>query len=53
MLYSAKFRNNSPFSSKEKLDFNELQDTKLTKQGDFHKRGAADVIFIFKERLMR
>ena len=61
MLYSGKFRNNSPFSSGERLDFVELQDAKLTKKKkkkkkkneDFHKRDAAYVIFIFTGRLMR
>ena len=54
MLYSGKFRNNSLFSSGERLDFIELQDAKLTKTEDFHiKKDAADVIFIFTGRLMR
>ena len=50
MLYSGKFRNNSPFSSGEKLEFIKLQDANLTKSEDFHKRDAADVICIFTER---
>ena len=54
MLYLGKFRNNSPFTSWERLDFSELQDAKLTKKKKkkkmnifFYKRDAADVIFIF------
>ena len=53
MLYKGKFRNISPFSSGERLAFIELQDAKLTKTEDFHKKNAADVVFIFKRRLMR
>ena len=54
MSYSDKFRNKSPFSSGERLDFIEFQDAKLTINEDFHKRDAADVFFfIFKGRLMR
>ena len=53
MLYSGKFQNNSPFISGERLDFIELQDAKLTKNKDFHKKDAADVIFIIKGRLVR
>ena len=53
MLYSGKFQNNSLFSSGGMLDFIEFQDTKLTKNEDFHKRYAADVTFFFKGRLVR
>ena len=53
MLYSGKFQNNSPFRSGERLGFIEFQDVKLTKNEDFHKRDAADVIFIFKGSLIR
>ena len=49
MLCSGNFRNNSPFSSGERLDFIELQDAKLTKNVDFHKRDAADVIYLYRE----
>ena len=52
MLYSGKFRNNSPFISGERLDFIELQDAKLTKNKNVHRK-AARVIFIFKGRLVR
>ena len=46
MLYSGKFQNNSPFSSRERLDFIEFQDAKLTKIED--KRDAADTTFSLK-----
>ena len=49
MLYSGKFQNNSPFSSGERPDFIEFQDSKLTKIEYFHKRDAADVTVFLKE----
>ena len=49
MLHCGKFRNYSPFSSGERLVFVELQDAKLIKNEDFHKRDAAGVILISKE----
>ena len=53
MLYLGKFRNILPFNSGERVNFVELQGAKLTKNGDFHKRDVADVIFTIKGRLMR
>ena len=53
MLYSGKFRNNSPFSSGERLDFIEFQDAKLTKIEDFHIRDAADATFFFKAEFVK
>ena len=52
-MYPGKFQNNSPFSSRERLDFIENQDAKLTKNEDFHKRDAADATFFFKWKLVR
>ena len=37
----------------KRLDFIEIEDAKLTKNEDFHIRGAADVTFFFKGRLVR
>ena len=53
MLYSGKFRNNWPFSSGNRLDLIALQDAKLTKSEDLHKKDAADAIFFFKGKLVR
>ena len=54
MLYSGKFQNNSPFSSRERLDFIELQDAKVTKNDDFYKKkDAADATFFFIDKLVR
>ena len=55
MLYSGKFRNNSSFSSGERLDFIEFQDAKITKIEDFHKKkkDAADATVFFKDELVR
>ena len=52
MLYSGKFQNNSPFSSRERLNFIEFQDAKLTKIEDFHKRDATNATFFFKGKLV-
>ena len=48
--YFLMFQNNLLFTSRNKLCFIELQDEKLSKIEDFHKRVFADVIFSFKGR---
>ena len=52
MLYSGEFQNNSPFNSREQLDFIEFQVAKLTNIEDFHKRDAADATLFFKGKLV-
>ena len=49
-LSQVKFQINLPLASGESLGFIEFQDAKLTKNESFHKRVAADIIFLLKWR---